>query len=172
MVSTKTLNAIVFTIKDMMLDAKNISDISKVSLGETEYALKVLVSRGYVYVYHSKGVHKGENYHFTYYSASESAKEILIDGGFKKQLSMKEKSTTKIKNNMTINDSNINGQVNQGSSFENSPINNNINETPIKNEPKSILEKIWKFTDHKVVAQIIIIIIGLVLGYLGISFLK
>lgn len=172
MVSVKILNSIVFSIKDFMLDVNSISELSSVKPIETKYALDVLVSHGFVLMSQSKGVHKGKKYNFTYYIASESAKEILLNGGFTKQLSMKEKNVKKIKNNLNINNSTINGQVTQDSSFENSPISNKTNETPIKNEPKSIFERIWKFTDHKLIAQIILIILSLVLGYFGFSYLK
>jgi len=165
MVSTKTLNAIVFTIKDFMLDAKNISDISKVSLEETKYALKVLVSRGYVYIHNSKGVHKGENYYFTYYYASESAKEILIDGGFKKQLSMKENSIKKsktINKNISINNSTV-GDVNYESLFSESPKINSVSATPDKNDAKSIFYKIYEWiNNNKILCGIILaILIGI-----------
>jgi hypothetical protein len=173
MVSTKTLNGVLKVITNFMLDKKSISELSKINLIETKYALDVLVSNGYVLRSNSKGINdKGQKYSYVYYVASESAKEILNDGGFTKQLSMKEKSKTSVKNKLSIKDSTVNGQVNQGSLLENSPINSNTNAIPSKNEPKSIWFRIWKFTDHKLIAQIILIIISLILGYFGFKYLK
>lgn len=173
MVSVKTINGILLVMTKFMLDKKSISESSKISLIETEYAIDVLVSNGYVLKSTSKGINdKRKKYHHTYYIASESAKEILNNGGFTKQLSMKEKSKTSVKNKLSIKDSSISGIINQGSLLENSPINNNINAIPSKNEPKSIWLNFWKFTDHKLIAQIILIIISLILGYFGFEYLK
>lgn len=173
MVSVKTINGVLFVMTKFMLDKKSISESSKISLIETEYAIDVLVSNGYVLKSTSKGINdKGKKYHYTYYTASESAKEILNNGGFTKQLSMKEKSKTSVTNKLSIKDSSISGIINQGSLLENSPINNNINAIPSKNEPKSIWLNLWKFTDHKLIAQIILIIISLILGYFGFEYLK
>lgn len=167
MVSVNVINSILLVIEKLTLDKKSISEISKINLIETENALNVLLSHGYVLKSNSKVNHKGKKYKFIYYIASESAKEILKKGGFTKQLSMKENNKTSIKNKMSFKDTTINGNVGQDSRFENMPINNNTNDTSIKKEPKSILFKIWGFTDHKLISQIIIIIISLILGYFG-----
>lgn len=119
MVSTKILNGVLIVIKNFMLDKKCISELSNINLNETKYALDVLVSHGYVLRSHSKGINdEGQKYSYVYYVASESAKEILNDGGFTKQLSMKEKSKTSVKNKLSIKDCTVNGQVNQGSLLE------------------------------------------------------
>lgn len=172
MVSVNVINSILSVINRLALDKKSISSLSKNNLIETENALKVLVSHGYVLKSNSKGINKGQKYKYTYYTASESAKEILNNGGFTKQLSMKEKSKTSIKNKLSIKDSNVNGQINQGLYKEYNPINNTTNDIPSKNEPKSIWLSIWKFTDHKLISQIILIIISLILGYFGFKYLK
>lgn len=173
MVSVKTINGVLLVMTKFMLDKKNISESSKINLIETEYAIDVLVSNGYVLKSISKGINdKGKKYHYTYYTASESAKEKLNNGGFTKQLSMKEKSKTYVKNKLSIIDSSISGIINQGSLLENSPINNNTYAKPSNNETKSIWINHWKFTDHKLIAQIILIIISLIIGYFGFEYLK
>jgi hypothetical protein len=176
MVSTKSINGILKVIEKLMLDTKSISELSKISLIETEYALKVLVSNGYVLKSKSNGVYEGKKYRYVYYVASESAREILNNGGFVKQLSMKEKGTPSVVNKVSIKDSKVEGQINQGSNLDATHNNitnyNNSNPVESKNDSKSIWEQIWKFTDHKLIAQIILIIISLILGYFGIKYLK
>ena len=133
MVSVNVINSILSVIDRFVFDKKSISSLSKINLMETENALKVLISHGYVLKSNSKGINKGKKYKYTCYTASEAAKEILKNGGFTKQLSMKEKSKTSVKNKLSIKDSNISGHINQGSLLELSPININTNDIPSKN---------------------------------------
>lgn len=164
MVSVNVLNKILFVIKDLMYDDKTISELSNINFLETKYALKVLISHGYVLKSNSKGIHEGKKYNFTYYIASESAKEILNKGGFSKQLTMKEINKTSIKNKMSIKDSKVN-EVNQGSVLEkNEAIILKQTKTPKENEKQqSAITKIigkwfWLFIIPLVVGVILIAI--------------
>lgn len=164
MVSVNVLNKILFEIKDLMIDDKSISESSNINLLETKYALNVLISHGYVLKSNSKGTHKGKKYKFTYYIASESAKEILKKGGFTKQLTMKENNKTSIKNKMSIKDSTVN-QVNQGSVLKkNEAIILKQTKTPKENEKqqsaitKRIGKWFWLFVIPLVIGVILIAI--------------
>ncbi len=164
MVSIGTLNSVLTVIKNLMYDKKTISELSKLNLIETENALKVLISHGYVLKSNSKGVYNGGKYKYTYYTASESAKEVLNNGGFTKQLSMKENNKTSIKNKLTIKDSKVN-QVNHSSVLEkNEAIILKQIKTPKENEKQqSAITKIigkwfWLFVIPLVIGLILIAI--------------
>ena len=165
MVSTKTLNGVLRVIIRLSLDAKSISGLAKINLIETEYSLKVLISNGYVLKSKSKGIHEGKKFHYVYFKASESAIEILNNGGFTKQLSMKEKSKTSVKNKLSIKDSNVNGQINQGSFLEkNEAIILKQTKVPNENEKqqsaitKSMGKWFWLFVIPLVIGVVLIAI--------------
>jgi len=62
-----------------------------------------------------------------------------------------------------------NSNIIQDSNFVNSPTNINATPAPNKNDPKSILERVWKLMDHKIVVYILTLIIGFILAYFGIT---
>ena len=162
MVSINVINSVLSVIKNLAFDKNSISELSENNLIETENALKVLVSHGYVLKSNSKGINKGKKYKFTYYTASESAKEILNNGGFTKQLSMKEKNRTSIKNKLSIKDSNVNGQINQGSIIEKNE-NIALKNTNQQGEKEKQQSTIAKFISKWFWYFFIPLIIGLIL---------
>lgn len=135
MVSINVINRVLSVIDKFSLDKQSISDLSEINQAETENALNVLISHGYVFKSTSKGINKGRKYKINYYTASESAREILNKGGFTKQLSMKENTRTSIKNKMSIKDSTVN-QVNQGSFLKDDTIILKQTKTASENENK------------------------------------
>ncbi len=159
MVSINVINSVLSVIRNLALDKKSIGEMSENNLIETENALKVLISHGYVLKSKSKGFNNGEKYKFTYYTASESAKEILNNGGFTKQLSMKEKSKTSIKNKLSIKDSNVTGQINQGQHLEKNKaiISKQSGQLSENEKQQSIISKwFWLFLIPLVVGIIVI----------------
>lgn len=97
---------------------------------------------------------------------TKKGNKALKKGNLKEsqKLHKEHNKSTKIKNT-TINYNHSN--VIQDSNFVNSPTNINTIPAPNKNEPKSILERLWKLMDHKIVIYILTAIIGLILTYFG-----
>lgn len=169
MVSTTTLNGVLKVIKDLILDEKSISELAEINLIETKHALNVLISHGYVLKSDSKGLKEGKEYHYKYYVASESAKEILNNDGFTKQLSMKNNNKTIVKNKLYIKDSSFSGQINQGSVLEKNEviISKQINEHKEKEK-----RTINKFIDKWFWLFLIPILIGIILILIQFKYFK
>lgn len=108
-----------------------------------------------------------------FYELKSKGIEIIESGGYLKH---RHKEKGNINNQHVTKTLNFNGNnygnVGQNSIFENNPNSNHINSIPTTNETKSMWQKIWKFTDHNVISQIIIFIITIILTYFGFKFLK
>lgn len=166
MVSIKTLNSIISALYQFTWSAKNISEITGISLSEVKYSLKVLVSHGYAHKTNFERDYKKSGIIGITYSASESAKEILDSGGFTQQLSMKEKNGKKsktINKNISINNSTV-GDINYDSLFSESPKTNSTNAIPAKNDAKSILYRFYEWVNNnKILCSVLATVIVAIL---------